>query len=240
MSIAAHQELRDWPDPAAVVGGAVRITLVYRGPLPACQNDNRKSDHKHRIRVEFSSQLAWHWQNDPLLATHAGGIGFPLAQVENRHVQIQQDLISKHAFYCADTCGYRAVPLITRHNGLTCWLDITLKRRSDPGDLIVNGTDGGDLDNRLKLLLDALRMPLANNEVPASMWGHGEWLNCLLEDDALISRIAIEAQRLTTSPAENEGPDYAEVDVVVDVKSLRPWPVTIGIDLGLDSILSLG
>ena len=109
-----------------------------------------------------------------------------------------------------------------------CHLEIVLKRAADPGQIITSGNDGGDLDNRLKLIFDALRIPLAPNEVPAPLWGNpddfknGVSYIALLEDDSLISKITIEARRLNTLKASSAGSDYAEIDINATLKMLRP------------------
>ena len=54
--------------------------------------------------------------------------------------------------------------------------------------------------------------------------GHGEELFCLLEDDALISRITIEARRLNTTRQDDEDNDYAELDVNATFKVLHLTP----------------
>jgi hypothetical protein len=49
------------------------------------------------------------------------------------------------------------VPFVRKTGGLTkCALDILFLRRDNPGNLIASG---GDIDNRLKVLFDGLRMP---------------------------------------------------------------------------------
>ena len=52
--------------------------------------------------------------------------------------------------------GNRFVPLVSKAGGFTCSLDILFLRRDDPEGPIESG---GDIDNRLKVLLDGLRMP---------------------------------------------------------------------------------
>ncbi|MCA1626043.1 MAG: hypothetical protein LC768_07980 [Acidobacteria bacterium] len=66
--------------------------------------------------------------------------------------------------------GYRFVPLVSRDNFMICGLDILFLRRENPGDLILRG---GDIDNRIKTLLDALRMPDDCNEVVWFTRSHG-------------------------------------------------------------------
>jgi hypothetical protein len=51
--------------------------------------------------------------------------------------------------------GYNFVPLVTERLLLLCRLDVLFLRPDPPGSLIKSG----DIDNRLKTLFDALRMP---------------------------------------------------------------------------------
>jgi len=68
---------------------------------------------------------------------------------------------------------------------------------------------GGDLDNRLKLLFDALRIPKDASELDNSQPEQGSdgILYCLLEDDRLITRLTIGSKRMLA-------PDSAEVNYV--------------------------
>ena len=83
-------------------------------------------------------------------------------------------------------------------------LDLTLLRPGPPGNLIVQS---GDIDNRLKTLLDALKIPkeptaLAADEAPLQ---NETPFFCLLEDDSLITAISVTTDRLlekTVDPNE--------------------------------------
>jgi hypothetical protein len=89
---------------------------------------------------------------------------------------------------------YCFIPLVTRLHGLVCEIDVTFLRREDPG-AIVNA--GGDIDNRLKTLFDALRIPHDASELGRSV-DSGDPLEifCLLEDDVLITRLGLQTGRL--------------------------------------------
>jgi hypothetical protein len=54
-------------------------------------------------------------------------------------------------------------------------------------------TNGGDIDNRIKTLLDALRVPADASEIPRSdAFNYGtDGLCCLLENDDLVDRLAV-------------------------------------------------
>jgi hypothetical protein len=111
-------------------------------------------------------------------------------------------------------CGYRFVPLICKAEGLACALDILFLRRDNPGDLIISG---GDIDNRIKTLFDALRMPQECQELTGFSPEEGENpFFCLLEDDALITHVSINTDRLLT-PLRGEN-SLSEVHLVIHVK----------------------
>jgi hypothetical protein len=81
--------------------------------------------------------------------------------------------------------GYRFVPLVTPEWSLLCSLRILFLRRDIPGSVV----SAGDLDNRIKTLIDGLRRPLGKNELrgnEAPAEGEDPFY-CLLADDKLVS-----------------------------------------------------
>jgi hypothetical protein len=64
---------------------------------------------------------------------------------------------------------------------------------------IVN--NAGDLDNRIKTLLDALRIPANLQEIQGHMPPKITEYCCLLENDILVSALRIETVRHTAVPA---------------------------------------
>ena len=100
--------------------------------------------------------------------------------------------------------GRTFVPLVNSAKHLHAELDITMLRPGQPGAII---GCGGDIDNRLKTLFDALRYPKDKNELqqqPDASWPIEEPFYCLLEDDILITKVGVEVDRLLNSPAPNE------------------------------------
>lgn len=57
--------------------------------------------------------------------------------------------------------GFRFAPLINKYYGWVCDLDILFLRREEAGAIV----NGGDIDNRLKVLFDGLRIPENMEEV---------------------------------------------------------------------------
>ena len=121
----------------------MQFRLLYEGPIAPRQRINVADIHK--IRMELHPQLKTLWERMPLseLSTWflreegrgPGGRGIPILERKNNVL---------------------FAPLITQRNHLACELTVTLLRQQSPGQLL---GEGGDIDNRLKTLLDALRMP---------------------------------------------------------------------------------
>ncbi|ART55471.1 hypothetical protein CBP35_11560 [Acidovorax carolinensis] len=88
-----------------------------------------------------------------------------------------------------------------------------LFRQQPRGTLI---TDGGDIDNRLKTLLDGLRVPRGAMEGRAELPQEPDPLPffCLLEDDSLVTKVSVESEQLLR-PAK---PDEVVAIISVHVK----------------------
>lgn len=81
-------------------------------------------------------------------------------------------------------------------------------RPGPAGDLL---SHGGDIDNRLKTLFDALSVPQAN-QVPKN-FGLPDPVYCVLEDDRLVTSIEVRAEQLL------EDVQPSEVDLTVSVRT---------------------
>jgi len=89
-------------------------------------------------------------------------------------------------------------------------LDILILKPEQPGGIVLSG---GDIDNRLKTLFDAMTRPAANQDVPRNWIPQSEEkpLHCLLEDDALITSVSVRTSRLLNPVRPTN------VKVIVDV-----------------------
>jgi hypothetical protein len=100
-------------------------------------------------------------------------------------------------------------------------------RRDKPGGII----QARDIDNRLKVVFDALRMPkngieLANCTIdPAN-----DPMFVLLQDDSLISHVAVETDELLDPPAQ-AGNDDSFVRLLITV-DIRPYQSSMLFTLG--------
>jgi hypothetical protein len=84
-------------------------------------------------------------------------------------------------------------------------------RKESPGKIY----QGGDLDNRLKTLFDALAIPNVDQIIRGDDFESP--IYCLLEDDSLIASLSVETHRLLSQPnaSDHEVRLLIEVDVRV-------------------------
>jgi hypothetical protein len=120
--------------------------------------------------------------------------------------------------------GIKFVPLITHVREAHCHLAIRFYRRDKPGEII--STDG-DLDNRLKTLFDALRMPHRDDELPKDIPLGESPFFCLLDDDALITKLSLETFALLTPTQPGDDDAYAELEMGVEIRAMTPMWGTI-------------
>ena len=196
----------------------MKLHLTYDGPLPSGAKDTLNGQYiKHRIRERFSAALRRKWtqQNPVLMDFYTKGLPEE-SFAENRFCR--DDAVAP--FFRMFTNGYHFIPLVNRRNRLLCDVTVTLHRREGAFQPV----SGGDLDNRVKTLLDALRMPRKAAEIPGNLVGHGEEMFSLLEDDSLLCRLCIETTPRTDydeakpSPSEDSADDPVMVQVVAILK----------------------
>jgi hypothetical protein len=211
-------------------GGLVMdFRLYFKGHLPAETNSPRTKD-KHRIRRYFHPQLRELWNTHPNLKeqmrrpllldevdeSQAGGDGRRQARWHPSGKPWIEHLAEEY-----NRDGFRYIPLV-RKNGLQCSLDILFLRRDPPGGIVSRG--GGDIDNRIKVLFDALRITENASELCGAKPEDGEDpFFCLLEDDSLISEVTITTDRLLT-PREG-GEAINDVLMVIHVKVSDPGSI---------------
>jgi hypothetical protein len=173
----------------------MQFTLFYRGILRA--NGNKK--HKQEIRREFHKQLITIWEEKSFL--------YYKDQLINFYKDADKWRVGNFIF----------LPIVNNMYAQAAKLDIFILWPDHPGSIVSNR---GDIDNRLKTLLDALRMPQHMDEIPKNDHPNvdEDIFYCLLEDDKLITKISIETDRLL----------YKDIDkselilfIKVDVKPCR-------------------
>lgn len=203
----------------------MEFRLTYEGQLLAetnCAGEVRRAraDHKQEIRRAFHPQLKRLWEISPLLrprempsqrpGTRALGRPGPEYSIEKLSLRFAR-------------FGYNFVPLATQDLELLCDINVLFLRRGEPGALIRTG----DLDNRMKTLFDALSMPkeagqLGRFNTPSD--GENPFF-CLLEDDAVITKAAVESDVLLQPVSDPPNDNDARVIVTV-----RLWPARVNAD----------
>ncbi len=220
---------------------AVEFRLIYKGSLPAEGSGGGRTKEKQSLRKYFHLQLSELWKQHPTLReqtteplvktrtpsnlmSHPGpdtlqvlaginALGNPSAKPWIEHVADEHDQF-----------GYRFVPLITKQGGFTCSLDILFLRRDGPGNLV---RPGGDIDNRIKVLFDGLKMPTVKSELAGdSPEEHEKPFFCLLEDDSLITRVTITTDRLLLPMESTE--KVNDVYLVIKVTMSDPLAIFTG------------
>jgi hypothetical protein len=99
--------------------------------------------------------------------------------------------------------AYTYTSVVSEKIALVADLTITFLRPGPPGGL---RDRYGDLDNRIKTLLDGLKIPNAKNALPTdgSLEDDPVPLHCLLEDDRLITHLDIKSDRLLEPDVEDD------------------------------------
>ena len=195
----------------------MEFTLVYEGNLPASTQKKKRVDEKHRIRRHFGRQLATLWKHDRRFRD------IPLERIPEaiRSKRFRFDLARPigpptHFFYRHTVRGVRFVPLVTALRFGRC--DLMVRALRYEGDDFSGRLLGGqgDLDNQLKTLLDALRMPHNVNELPSRLPRQRHCL-CLLEDDALVQRLTMDTRRILTPRTRNRRDPWVSTTIDVTV-----------------------
>jgi hypothetical protein len=163
----------------------MQFRLLYEGPIASWRYSDPAD--KHRIRMYLHPQLKALWRYKPLL-----DIAHHLRETTGPAGEIAILERSNNVLFA---------PLVTRKNHLACELNITFLRQQPPGQLL---GEGGDIDNRLKTLSDALRMPnkAEAQQAQISIRSDDDPIHCLLQDDALVTKVSVETDRLLRPAAD--------------------------------------
>ena len=180
----------------------MKFTLIYDGPLKS----NGSVPHKHELRQHFEKQLENVWKRSPL---------------DSFWNQIQDEAHKEHNYrrghFIHNKGGVDFVALINVGAGLMCKLDVTLLRPGSPGRIL---TQVGDIDNQLKTLFDALSVP-QKNQIPPSILSTppSNPIHCLLQDDSLISNVAVDTEELLTNPCDQA---FVRLNIDVSIRVIKP------------------
>ncbi len=219
----------------------VQFRLLYSGQLLGSSKTDTRASVKHQIRLELHPQLKRLWETNPSLLDLARfnaqkwkednpGIAAERelpAGLSDKQAEcwLNEELARLGRCWIAkkwERAGRGYIPLVTEEMVLRCSIDVLFLRPEEPGMIVKSG----DLDNRMKTLFDALRIP-ANLAEAGGKSGteDDEPVHCLLEDDQLISEVRIVTDHLLMLPHTHEcNPN--DVFLVIDVK-LNPMPKSL-------------
>ncbi|MGO9005135.1 MAG: hypothetical protein ACLQB4_05145 [Beijerinckiaceae bacterium] len=144
----------------------MRFTLTYDGPLSSNGSAGKRSEKKQAIREHIHPQLAELWKTHPSL------IGLQRSRYIAAHIIGESEetpfgeegnALPGDVDLCAPVTkrGVGFLPLVRDRLKLKCSLTISFLRREAPGRVY----QGGDLDNRVKMLLDAMTVPRHDEQV---------------------------------------------------------------------------
>ncbi len=204
----------------------MEFRLVFQGNLIGSSNKKNRTYEKHQIRRAFHPQMRRLWETKSKLKDFAERVGVR-ALTEERSV-IENDCSDAELFASGisklsgnwERNGFRFLPLVAERFCLRCSLNILFLRPEESGMLI----QGGDIDNRLKTLFDALRMPNNLSETGNQKPDENETpFFVLLEDDSLVSEIRVVTDQLLLLPKEREiSPQEALLVITVKVEVTQP------------------
>lgn len=172
----------------------MKFRLHYRGPP---KSNGRPAD-KQSLRRQLHPQLTNLWTRSPLVH------------------QANKFLDPSYEASCIRSVGsWNFCSVVSGSHFLVADLEITVVRPEEPGSIV---TLGGDIDNRLKTLLDALSIPKPDQIPQGDAQGDDEDpLHCLLEDHNLITGLNVAVDRLLGEP----DPSNVFVLIVVDISATR-------------------
>ena len=181
------------------------FTLHYRGPLYAASKRNSRKKHKHQLRQHFHKQLKELWD---------------LPQLEDVKSYLRAEPAHEGDIALLRPVGpFEFAPLVATQLRLFASIEIVMLRPEPDGKIF---EQGGDIDNRLKTLMDALKVPNEQSALPdgASPTPDESPFFCLLEDDSLVTNIDIKTAHWLEPEVQNS-------EVVVLLLRIRTSPTVL-------------
>lgn len=210
----------------------MRFHLVYHGALEGSGNKS-KPDQVRDIRDHFHPQLKYLWETHSALkrlrqtAIVKKNPGGYLATPDGPSIERDIDIYPARDDEI-DLCGAiedgskKYLPLVRKSLQLNCTLSINFLRQEDPGSLILQG---GDVDNRIKMLFDALRKP--DVDIEARFPQAQETTYCLMESDTLVSGFQVDTDRLLFPKTERPNEVHLLIEVKVNVLRVGTWNICL-------------
>lgn len=195
---------------------AMRFRLTYEGRLLTSQESRPQPEHKHAIRRQFHTQLKQFWGFHP---------GLQYLKKPNPHHTREKPMIDDIVSSFSNH-GFNWAPLGRSDLGLMCKVEVLLLRRpaGDGGGIY----SIGDLDNRVKTLIDALAIPPQKNAYPTTgPTPEEDPFFVLLDNDKVITHLSVETDYLfgevvkLDPHGKPEPPDQADVRATITV-SIQP------------------
>lgn len=199
----------------------MKFRLVFYGDLRPKQQIGLAE--VHGVREQFRPQLDKLWDSKPL--KERGSVR--RLKPENGDIGIFESV-----------SGVLFAPLITDRWDTYAELEVLLVRQNASHSVLHSA---GDIDNRLKTLFDALRMPTASEvqtllaKSPENFSAENSY-NVLLQDDALVTKVSVESDRLLdTSMFAGSQPHAAPMEkmslaiITVTIKLARTTFGNIGL-----------
>ena len=173
----------------------MEFRLFYRGLLKS----NGSPLEKQAIRRQFHPQLKKLWNEEPL-CNYAETEKPPEGYVDTSTNYLDE---TEETNLIYPLSNFKFACLVSERLNTHAELDILFLRPESLGRIIKTG---GDIDNRIKTLFDALRRPIISNEISKddSPRDGEDPFHCLLSDDALISKVTVATDRLLDSSTPNE------------------------------------
>jgi hypothetical protein len=206
----------------------MKFTLVYDGDLPASGN-SPKPLYGGKIRNVVHDQLADLWDSHIVLRQLARTARVPMSGTKLLGTGGQAEVLPTYEepirpahdrqidlcapIHIAGSASF--IPLVRKSLHLVCSIDVLFLRHEEPGSLVFQG---GDLDNRIKLLFDGLRVP-SPHEATKSEKPTANPMYCLLEQDSLISDFSVKTGRLLGG--RDKRPHAVRLWMDITVKILR-------------------
>jgi len=150
----------------------MKFKLIYFGELLA--NPKKRSQHVADIRMQFHPQLK-------KLAEHSPWTNLTKYMLPN---PTKSPISTRHIG------GIDWNPIITPNLKLLAELDIQLLHPE------IVGVARTDIDNRVKTLLDGLRLPQNEHEIGQNTPDNAGPIFTLLDDDHLVTRISVNTSHL--------------------------------------------
>lgn len=216
----------------------MQFRLTYEGSLRAKQRDalgnqrDHTAAHTQQIRRVFHKQLKNLWSSNKFLRNAQewekdfDSFGRPperWARIAPRSSEFK--LVRELIPNLYQEYGYRWLPLVREKWELLCELDILFLRNDPPGSAL----HAGDIDNRLKTLIDGLRRPISPNEMQGD-GGPGpdeDPFFVLLEDDKNVTSLSVQTDTLL-DPTHQDDKHFVKLVISVRIHPFHATTFNLG------------